>query len=156
MSMELYILSDTRLASIAEWQRAIDAEGFALRLSAAVPFDQLSGGLAAMLGEKRTGFECDHWDAAVVMEEAPEIEFGHPWKYALAFRWLGMEFEQGDAVCMAAAAYARATGGVILECESGELIGPARMKELIHQSLEARPLMEERLRRFMEQLKSQS
>lgn len=32
MSIEVYALSDRRLASMAEWQEAIDREGFALRL----------------------------------------------------------------------------------------------------------------------------
>jgi len=76
--MELCVLSDRRLSSITEWQNAIEAEGFPLILSQATPFDQLSGGLAAMLGDKRTGFECDHWDASEVITEAPEVEFGHP------------------------------------------------------------------------------
>ena len=42
MAMEIFALSDRRLNSIAEWQRAIDAEGFALQLSGETPFAQLS------------------------------------------------------------------------------------------------------------------
>lgn len=43
MSMELFVLSDRRLASIAEWQRAINAESFPLRLSPETPFEELDG-----------------------------------------------------------------------------------------------------------------
>jgi hypothetical protein len=154
MSMELCLLSDRRLSSITEWQNAIEAEGFPLILSQATPFDQLSGGLAAMLGDKRTGFECDHWDASEVITEAPEVEFGHPWRFALAFRWLGMDLEQGDAVLMAAAAYARATGGVILDYEGGRLLGPDDLKDILHESLRTRPLIEEAVRRIVESFKS--
>jgi hypothetical protein len=40
MAMEIFALSDRRLNSIAEWQRAIDAEGFPFpaRLTTDVPF----------------------------------------------------------------------------------------------------------------------
>jgi hypothetical protein len=34
MSMEIYVLSDERLGSIAEWQHAIDVDNFTLELSA--------------------------------------------------------------------------------------------------------------------------
>lgn len=43
MSMELFVLSDRRLASIAEGQRAINAESFPLRLSPETPFEELDG-----------------------------------------------------------------------------------------------------------------
>ncbi len=42
MSMELYVLSDRSLTSIAEWQLAIDSSGFPLRLSAAVRLVQIA------------------------------------------------------------------------------------------------------------------
>lgn len=32
MSMEIHVLSDRRLPSVAAWQQAIDAEGFDLKL----------------------------------------------------------------------------------------------------------------------------
>lgn len=38
MSMEIYVLSDQKLNSMSDWQSAIDAKGFPLRLSAATPF----------------------------------------------------------------------------------------------------------------------
>ena len=49
MAMEIFALSDRRLNSIAEWQRAIDDEGFPFppRLSADVLVGQLSGFLPA-------------------------------------------------------------------------------------------------------------
>jgi len=37
MSMQICVFSDRTLGSIAEWQQAIDAEGFRLRLSDDVP-----------------------------------------------------------------------------------------------------------------------
>ncbi|HEX7789410.1 MAG TPA: hypothetical protein VF467_02655, partial [Afipia sp.] len=66
--MELYVLSDTRLASIGEWQQAIDAGGFPLRLSTARPFAELSGVLPVQLSDRQAAFECDHWDLGDLVE----------------------------------------------------------------------------------------
>jgi hypothetical protein len=44
MAMELHVLSNRRLSSIAEWQRAIGAQGFPLRLAADVQFASADGG----------------------------------------------------------------------------------------------------------------
>ena len=43
MSMELHVLSDRPLNSVVEWQRAIDREGFQLRLSSDIQFATASG-----------------------------------------------------------------------------------------------------------------
>lgn len=63
MSMDLYVFSDARLASIAEWQEAIDAEKFDLQLSNEIALSQVDGFLPARLHGRQTGFECNHWDA---------------------------------------------------------------------------------------------
>ena len=154
MAMELYVLSDQRLASIGEWQRAIDAEGFALRLSDETPLDAVDGFLPAQVNGKSAGFECNHWAAGELMTEAAEIDFGHAWKHALAFRWLGSKLEEGDAAMMAATAYARATGGVILDWDNDRLLEPDQLKEIIRASQQSRPLLDEAVRRMIEQRKS--
>src|SRR5581483_10966772 len=100
--------------SIAEWQSAIDAEGFPLKLSNERPFEKLNGFLPAQLLGKRTGFECDHFPAEEVMREASDIDLGREWKFVLAFRW-GGDFNELQAAWMAATAYAVATDGVVLD-----------------------------------------
>lgn len=129
MSMELYILSDARLTSIAHWQRAIDADRSELRLSDQRPLADLHGTLPVVLNGKSTSFECDHWNPSDVVKNAPEIYFGRRWKYALAFRW-GGDIDASVAAHAASAAYARATGGVILDCEEGKIISPKRALEI--------------------------
>lgn len=156
MAMELFVLSDRRLSSIAEWQQAIDAEGFALRLSDETSFDALNGVLPVQLDGKQTGFECVHWNAGELMREASDIDFGQEWKYALSFRWLGSRLDEGDAALMAAAAYARATGGVVLDWDNDRLLGPDQVKEIVRESLQSRPAVEEAVRRVIESLKPQS
>ena len=129
MSMELFVLSDRPLESIAEWQQAITAAGFSLTLPAETPFEALDGFLPVQLGERSTGFECSHWDANEVMAECPEIDFGRRWRHALSFRWGGADPYQSPAVFMAGAAYAGATDGVVLDWEQGELLTPQQAAE---------------------------
>ena len=105
MSMELYVLSDHRLESIDEWQRAIDVGGFPVRLFTGRPFIELSGVLPVQLGDRQTAFECGHWDPGDLVETYTDIDFGHRWKYTLAFRWTGNPYE-GIAAYMAGSAYA--------------------------------------------------
>lgn len=147
MSMELYVLSDTRIASIAAWQQAIDASGFPLRLSAARPFADLSGVLPVQLNERQIAFECDHWDLGDLVETYDDIDFGRRWKYALAFRWTGNPYE-GIAVYMAAGAYAKATGGVVFDCEEGKIISPERAGEVGREIERDIPMLEEMMRRM--------
>jgi hypothetical protein len=126
MSIEIYVLSDRRLASLADWQQAIEAEGFGLRLGTQRPFDDLHGHLAAQLGNEHAGFECDHWDAGGLIY--PELDYGHRWEHALAFRF-GGDLHACLGAYMAATAYARATGGVVLECEELQLLPPQQALE---------------------------
>jgi hypothetical protein len=125
MSIEIYVLSDRQLASIAEWQQAIDREGFALRLSTQCPFEALRGHLPAQWGDKHAGFECDHWKGSEVIDESPDVEFGRRWEHALAFRF-GGDFGALLGAYAAAAAYARATDGVVFDGESGEVLTPEK------------------------------
>jgi hypothetical protein len=64
MSMELFVFSDRRLPSMAEWQRAINAEGFPIRLLTETPFEELNGIVLVQFGDKRTSFEVVHWSRA--------------------------------------------------------------------------------------------
>lgn len=149
MSMELYVLSDTRLASIGEWQQAIDAGGFPLRLSTARPFAELSGVLPVQLSDRQTAFECDHWDLGDLVETYDDIDFGHRWKYTLAFRWTGNPYE-GIAAYMAGGAYAKATNGVVFDCEEGKIISPERAGEIAGEIERQIPMIEEAMRRMRE------
>ncbi|MEH2482999.1 hypothetical protein V1282_006356 [Nitrobacteraceae bacterium AZCC 2146] len=149
MSMEIYLFSDARLPSIEAWQAAIDADGFTLRLSATRPFAELNGALPVQLSDRQTAFECDHFSASDLMAECDDIDFGHPWAYCLAFRW-GADFYAAIAAYLAAAAYARVTGGVILDCEEGRLITPELAAEVARDIERDIPAIEEMLRKIAE------
>ena len=128
MSIEISVLSDRQLASTAEWQQAIEAEGFPLRLDQTVKLDEASGFFPAHFGEKLTGFECSHDDAAEMIDSYSDIDFGRRWAHALGLR-LGGDYDELRAAFMAATAYARATGGVVWDGESGEVMSPDRAAE---------------------------
>jgi hypothetical protein len=154
MSMELYVFSDRRLKSIADWQAAISAEGFPVRLTTGVPIEELNGILPVQLGGQLTDFECVHWHGPEVMAEMSDIDFGHPWVHVLALRW-GADFFAGPAAYMAAAAYAKACGGVLFDCEEGKIITPEQAASIGRELEQGIPEMQEYLRSIMEKLKNQ-
>jgi hypothetical protein len=123
MSIEVSVLSDRRLAGTQEWQRAIDAEGFPLRLDPDVVLEEARGFFPARLGDKPTGFECYHDDAAELIAAYSDIDFGRQWKCALGLR-MGGDMAEVCAAFMAATAYARATGGIVWDGESGDVLSP--------------------------------
>jgi hypothetical protein len=129
MSIEISVLSDRRLQSTADWQQAIEAEGFPLRLDPTVKLDEAGGFFPAHFGEKLTGFECYHDDATEMIETYSDIDFGHRWAHALGLR-IGGDYDELRASFMAATAYARATGGVVWDGESGEVMSPDRAAEV--------------------------
>jgi hypothetical protein len=119
--MELWVLSDRQLNSIAEWQAAIDAEGYSLDLAKDASFEKLNGFLPCHLRAELTGFECYHDDAAALMRNNAGFDFGHEWKYVLGFRWLGSKQNETLAAWMAATAYARATDGIVINDQDSRL-----------------------------------
>jgi hypothetical protein len=120
MAMEFWVLSDQQLNSIAEWQSAIDAEDFPLRLSDDKPFENLNGFLPAHLRGEPTGFECSHWPAGEFMRDMTKIDFGRDWRYVLAFRWRG-DFNELRAAWIAGSAYAHATAGIVFDDQEGKV-----------------------------------
>ena len=130
MSMEISVLSDAQLSSISEWQHAIDAEGFGLRLSGTLSFSELGGFLPSYLHDKKTGFECHRVPAREIIDTYDNIEFEHDWKYGLVFVW-GGNFTEMQAAWMAATAYARATSGIVFDEQAGQLLTPPQALEVV-------------------------
>lgn len=153
MSMEIYVLSDRQLNTLAEWQKAIDLSGFALSLSSDRPFTALSGFLPVKVKGIQVGFECDHWQARDVQEAYADVSFGHQWRYCLAFRW-GADLNACLGAYMAAAAYATATNGVVLDCEQGELSSGKDALRAARDIERQLPALEQTLNAAMERFKS--
>jgi hypothetical protein len=136
--MEICVLTNFRLNSISEWQKAIDAEGFPLLLSDVSTFADIKGFLSATLRDEKTGFECYHVDPRELFDTYDNIQFGGEWNYVLAFVW-GGDFAQMKAVWMASTAYARATGGVVFDEEAGEILTASQAFEVVQDNERAFP-----------------
>ncbi len=143
--MELFVLSDKQLTSVAEWQTAIDGEGYPLKLDSNRSIESLNGFLPTRLRDTKTGFECNPWPADEFMREMSSTNFGHAWKHILAFRW-GGNLNQVPAVWMAATAYAKATGGVLFDEEQGKIRSAADARSVVEQIEREMPEMEALLR----------
>jgi hypothetical protein len=130
MSMQISVLSDGRLNSITEWQKAIDAEGFPLQLVDSQIFVNIKGFLSVTLRDKKTGFECYHVDPRELFGTYDNIHFDHNWKYVLAFVW-GGSFAEMQATWMAASAYAHATSGIVFDEQAGELLSATDALEIV-------------------------
>lgn len=151
MAMEICVLSDERLDSVAEWQKAINAEGFPLRLSDADP----SRNLIAYLRDEETSIEYDIHDFSELKDAYRHVNFGRNWRYAVAFTW-SSDFAEEIAAWMAATAYASATDGVIFDEQEGKLFTPDESRQITCGIEERRPELEAALRNFMQRLSAKS
>lgn len=125
MSMELYVFSDRTVASMAEWQEAIYADGFDIKLYEHAPFEDLHGFLPMRLDGAGSGVEVDHADSAetIAWFEQDGPAFDRRWQRALSFTW-GGDFRELIVAFATAASYSRATQGVVYDCEEGRIIEP--------------------------------
>lgn len=149
MSMELWVFSDRRLNSIAEWQVAIDAEGYPLRLMPDAKIDRLSGFLPCHLGGELVGFECFHAAAADVMRNNADIDFGHSWKYCLEFVWLGSKWYELLSAWMAATAFVKVTDGIIFDCEGQNVLTAEQAQKFVYDLEHPSPAVEATRQEFM-------
>jgi hypothetical protein len=152
MSMEICVFSDRTLDSVAEWQQAIDAEGFRLRLSDDVPPSEINGIWLGQLHDELTDFEFHPRDAQEMMEFYGTEKFDRKWKYAFEFIWGGLNVNNGPGSWMAATAYARATSGVIYDEEEGKLFSPAAALDVARDLERFLPELKERRMRLIQQL----
>jgi hypothetical protein len=156
MSMEMFILSDKQVGSIAQWQAAIDAEGYPLKLAPDMKFETLRGFLPSHLRGELTGFECDHWVADELMRDNSDIDFGRDWKFALAFRWLGSRWNELLAAWMAATAYAQVTDGIIFDYEEERIFTPAQARTMVNDFEHPAPATVAALQEIRRRLNSKS
>ena len=145
MSMEIWVLSDRQLNSVAEWQLTVDAEGYPLQLSTEETFEELRGFFPMQLRGERSGCECYHDPADELIKANPNVNFGHEWKYALGFRW-GGDLNAMQAAWMAATAYAAATNGVVLDGQELKIRSAEESRREVDDIVQSIPKMEEIIR----------
>jgi hypothetical protein len=156
MAMELNVFSDRSLNSTSEWQRAIDLEGFPLRLAEDVGFANTSGLLPAQLNNKPAGFECYHDNATEAMNSLGFGHFDHEWRFSLGLRWRGGDLDELDSAWMAATAYAAATDGVIFDYEEGRIFTVMEARELLRKFERERPMLEALIKETIKKIAGKS
>jgi hypothetical protein len=131
MSMSIHVFSNRPVSSMAEWQAAIDGDGFDALLYKPAVFEELRGFLPVRLDGAGTGFEVDHDDAAELSRELIDQgwDVGGPWTHALSFRF-GGDTRELIAAFSAAASYARITDGVVFEGEEAKTFTPAEVLDM--------------------------
>jgi hypothetical protein len=115
MSVEnIVICTRARMPDAAQWQQAIAAAGFALRLPGAVDLLSFSGRLACHDGKTACGFEyfCDNLDQEWLQDLQVELPAGYDCVVCLATQ---SSYDDAIASAIAGAALAALTGGALLE-----------------------------------------
>lgn len=115
MAMELFVFSDTRPPSIAEWNAELADNGFDVFINEGCAVSELKGLQPTMFRGRDVWIEYDHFDSQEFLNSQKDfLQTDRSWKYLLAFRF-GGDFHALAAVLMAAATYAKITGGVVLD-----------------------------------------
>lgn len=151
MAMQICVLTDERIDSVAEWQKAVEGEGFALQLSDA----DAKRNLVARLGDEETEIEYGVYTFAELKEAFGDVNFRRNWKYAVGFTW-SSNFAEEIAAWMAATAYARVTNGVIFDEQEGKLFTPDESVEVTREIERRRPEMEAILSNYVNELAAKS
>ena len=156
MSMEICVLSDVRLASIAEWQTAIETESFPLRLPREKSLAESGGGnLRAQLRDKETMIEYSVVDFSELKQTYRNVNFGREWRYVIAFIW-SSDFDEELAAWMAATAYARASGGIVFDEHEGKLLTPEESIQVTREIERRQPQLKALLQAYFQELSANS
>ena len=86
-----------------------------------------------MLRGRQSGFESYHDDPRELMEtyaDVPYFKSCPAWKHVISFRW-GSLAHEGVSVFMAAAAYAKATDGVVYDPQEGSVLTLDEVRTLV-------------------------
>lgn len=137
MSIEISVLSDIQLSTVADWQRAIDAEEFPLRLTDA-PLDQHGGSLTGLFCDSEIGIEYRVEDFGRLKDYYKKVNFGRDWKCLLTIPWI-RGIDGLTASWMAATAYARATDGVVFDPQEGGVFNASEALAIVRDIVRARP-----------------
>jgi hypothetical protein len=152
VSMEICVLSDVRLVSIAEWQTSIETERFPLLLPREKTLAKSGGGnLRVQLRDKETMIEYSVVDFSELEETYRNVNFGRVWKYVMAFIW-SSAFAEEISAWMAATAYARATSGLVFDEHDGKLLTPAESLGVVLELERSLPEKETALQSFLQLL----
>jgi hypothetical protein len=146
----LFVFFDRQLGSVAEWQQAIDKEGFAIRLSTSDLSDEMSGHVPARLGYDDAGFACDQADSTTLMARYPDVDFRHAWRCVRAFR-SGPDLKSNVASWIGAVIFAKITGGKVFDPRDRKLYAPEEVLSSLREIERDILQVEDELKKLKEQ-----
>jgi hypothetical protein len=120
MTMELYALCARPIADVSEWQSALDACGFDLRLRAEKIPPASKGHLPAVWRGHEAGFECGSMSVSELRDDYSDVDLGGPWACVYAFYFA--TYASCAGALMAAAACVRVTDGVAYDPQENRLM----------------------------------
>ena len=120
MSMELHVLlAKSRLPDVRQWQAAIDALDFDVKLDPSLAVEIGRGFLPAKFKGRDSGFEFTVWPASDITDTYPEFASQFAGRdRAASFRWGGDLIEMACAL-VASAALAQLSDGVWFDPQEG-------------------------------------
>ena len=138
MSMELHVLlSKSRLPNVRQWQAAIDALGFDVKLDPTLSLDADAGFCPAKFKGRDGGFEFSIWPASEIAETYPEFEAEFEGRDSSAnFRW-GGDLNGMACALVASAALAKVSDGVWFDPQEGACFDSAGAIEQAKSGVEA-------------------
>ena len=142
MSMEIYLLTNETIPSLAAWQDAIDALKFDVRLIDQHELPTKEIRIKAQCQGKPVLLEIERADLAYVRSEFPEIEFPDGVSFVHVLRW-NKTLEGGLAASEAAAAYISFVKGLMIDTEEGKLNNSTRAVELAREMSAGMPALQD-------------
>jgi hypothetical protein len=129
MSMDLYVFVDhSSTLTVLEWQQAIDASHFPLRLDKNIDLNKWSGFFPVVLKNKKTGFYFSNTDIAELGDEIPEVK-GQRSAAAYDFNF-GGHFLEGASAYYLAAALVVSFNGRAFDPESGNWLDSKELQKI--------------------------
>jgi hypothetical protein len=129
MSMDLYVFVDhSSTLTVAEWQQAIDASHFPLRLDKNIELRKWSGFFPVMLKSKKTGFYFLSADINELSKDIPGAKT-RPSTAAYDFNFGGRFLEGASAYYMAAALVASFNGRAF-DPQSGKWLDSKELQKI--------------------------
>jgi hypothetical protein len=130
MSMELHVLlSKSRLPDVRQWQAAIDALGFDVKLDSSLKIGINTGFLPAKFMGRDSGFEFDISPASEIKETYSEFADAFAERDVSGnFRWGGDLNEMASAL-VASAALTKLSDGICFDPQEGACLDSASAVE---------------------------
>lgn len=153
MSIEISVISDTRLLSLDGLQRAINTARLPLQLPRHETLHTLGGALTVQLRNKPVELQYRFEPFSHLKELYHDVNFGHNWRYRLALPWIH-GFDGVAAAWMVAAGYASATNGMVFDPQEAKLFSPEQALKIAKDLDRSRPEMEAIIEKFKQQLLS--